>query len=81
MAPVVSTFVDEVEPATSARLAGVPTEIVTDEGALTSVLFATTKEKVSVCADAGAVNVGCTALELDSVTVEPAVWVHEYVSD
>jgi hypothetical protein len=81
MAPVLSTFVDEVEPATSARLLGVPTVTVTVEGELTSVLFATTNEKISVCDDAGAVNVGCTALGLDSVTVAPAVWVHEYVSD
>jgi hypothetical protein len=77
MAPVVPTFVDEVEPATSATLLGVPIEIVTNEGALTSVPLATTKEKISVCDDAGAVKVGCTALGLDSVTVGPAVWVHE----
>jgi hypothetical protein len=81
MAPVVPTFEDEVEPATSTTLLGVPTEIVTDEGELTSVLLATTKEKTSVCDDAGALKVGCIALALDSVTVGPAVWVHEYVSD
>ena len=37
----------------------------------------TTSEKVSVAAvvTAGAVNVGCDEVELDSVTPMPAVWV------
>ena len=58
-------------------LTGVPTVMVTREGLLTSVLFATTREKINVSDSDGAVNVGLIEVTLDSVTSGPAVWVHK----
>ncbi len=54
--------------------------IVTLAGLLLFWPSPTTSWNVSVSALPGAVNVGCTAVSLDSVTVPPPVWVHWYVS-
>ena len=73
VAPVVT---DWLEPAFATGAAGRLTVMFTVEGLLLCDPSVTTSWKVSVVAVDGAVKVGLTAVESDSVTAGPAVCVH-----